>query len=501
MTEKQRVYAAIDLKSFYASVECQAKYLDPLNVNLVVADESRTDKTICLAVSPALKSFGVPGRARLFEVKQIVKEVNRKRLRQCGYRSHGKSINKDELDRDPGLEVDFLTAVPRMAEYMAVSRKIYGIYLRYIAPEDIYVYSIDEVFIDMTDYLKYYGMNAYELCEKMIHEVLEDTGITATAGIGTNMYLAKVAMDIVAKHIPADRHGVRIAELDELSYRQLLWAHEPLTDFWRIGKGIARRLNEAGMYTMGDIARKALENEGLFYDLFGVNAEYLIDHAFGEESTTIRDIKNYTPDHKSISIGQVLPEGYPHNKGGVIIKEMSEALANDLLKKGMISDSIMLYIGYDIANLNDPFLKKSFEGEVAKDWYGRTVPRSATGSVQMKVPTNSAHEIGKAMVNLYESITDKNLLIRRVNIGAGGLRKESEYHPEHVEQLDLFSDLDRQVEAMNKREEDLRQERKVREAVLTLQEKFGKNAVLKGMNYEKGATARERNKQIGGHKA
>lgn len=501
MTAKQRVYAAIDLKSFYASVECQAKHLDPFNVNLVVADVSRTDKTICLAVSPALKSYGVPGRARLFEVKQILKEVNRKRLRQCDYRFHGKSINKDELDRDPGLEVDFIAAVPRMAEYMAVSRKIYGIYLRYIAPEDIHVYSIDEVFIDMTDYLKYYGMNAHELSEKLIHEVLNETGITATAGIGTNLYLAKIAMDIVAKHIPADRHGVRIAELDELSYRKLLWAHEPLTDFWRIGKGIARRLNEAGLYTMGDIARKALENEGFFYDLFGINAEYLIDHAFGEESTTIRDIKNYTPDNKSISTGQVLPEGYPHDKGRLIVKEMAEVLANDLLKKGMLADGIMLYIGYDIANITDPFLSKSFDGEVAKDWYGRTVPRSASGSVQMKVPTNSAKEISQAVLKLYESITKKNLLIRRVNIGAGGLRRESEYRPEHVEQLDLFGNLDRQVEAMDKREENLKQERKVREAMLSLQEKFGKNAVLKGMNLEEGATTRERNKQIGGHKA
>ena len=501
MAEKQRIYAAIDLKSFYASVECHARGLDSLNVNLVVADESRTDKTICLAVSPALKAYGIPGRARLFEVKQAVKEINRKRLKQGGYRFHGKSIYKEELDRDPGLELDFLAAVPRMREYMAVSRKIYGVYLRFIAPEDIYVYSIDEVFIDMTDYLKYYGMSAHELCEKLIHEVLNETGITAAAGIGTNLYLAKVAMDIVAKHIPADVHGVRIAELDELSYRQLLWAHEPLTDFWRVGKGIARRLNEAGMYTMGDIARKALEQESLFYDLFGVNAEYLIDHAFGEETTTIQDIKNYTPDNRSISTGQVLAEGYPHRKGRVIVKEMSQTLADTLLKKHLIADSLMLYIGYDISNLTDPFLRSSFEGETARDWYGRTVPRSASGSVTLSEPTNSSHEIMKEVLKLYEKITDQNLLIRRVNIGAAGLRKETEYHPEHVEQLNLFADPDRQVKDLEKKEEDLKQERKVREAVLLLQEKFGKNAVLKGMNMEEGATARERNKQIGGHKA
>ncbi len=499
---KHRIYSAIDLKSFYASVECNERGLDPLSTNLVVADTSRTDKTICLAVSPSLKAMGISGRPRLFEVKQKVKEINYQRKRQApGMKLTGSSFYSAQLKEDPSLAVDFVAATPRMALYMDYSRRIYSIYLRYIAPEDIHVYSIDEVFIDMTDYLKLYGKTARELTEEMIHEVLKETGITATAGIGTNMYLAKAAMDIVAKHLPADSHGVRIAELNEQTYRRILWAHEPLTDFWRVGKGIAAKLNEHGMYTMGDVARQALKDESIFYQLFGVNAEYLIDHAFGAESATIADIKKYVPENHSVGSGQVLPEGYPHEKGKMIVREMAEALADDMLEKGIVSDCFVLYVGYDIANLSDPERMERYRGEIAKDWYGRTVPKAAGGTARLDHYTSSAKEIGDALVSVYDANTDHGLLVRRINISAAGVMKEADAPKKKAEQLDLFSDYEAQKQVSEQEEKDRARERKAREAVIELKKRFGKNAVLKGSHLEEGSTAVARNSQIGGHKA
>ena len=502
MKTSERVYAAIDLKSFYASVECHERGLDPLRTNLVVADESRTDKTICLAVSPSLKAYGIPGRARLFEVKQKLRELNRQRqYRAPGRQFHGRSIDAQELNKDPSLEIDFVAAMPQMAKYMEYSRRIYGIYLRYIAPEDIHVSSIDEVFIDLTDYRNLYQKNAHELTEQLIHEVLKETGITATAGIGTNLYLAKVAMDIVAKHIPADPHGVRIAELDESSYRRLLWAHEPLTDFWRVGKGIAGKLNANGMYTMGDIARKALQDEGFFYTLFGVNAEYLIDHAFGVEETTIADIQNYEPENHSLGSGQVLMEPYTHEKGKVILREMSDALADELLRKGLVSDVFLLYVGYDIANVSERSIAGTHEGPLTKDWYGRTIPKAASGTLRLKEYTNSAKAIVSGMLELYEKVTDHSLLVRRFNISAGNVIPEGDAPIHQVEQMSLFADYEVQEKQHQKQEEEQEKERKAREAVIALRKKFGKNAVLKGTNLQEGATTTARNQQIGGHKA
>ena len=499
---KQRIYAAIDLKSFYASVECNERGLDPLSTNLVVADTSRTDKTICLAVSPSLKAMGISGRPRLFEVKQKIKEINYKRQRNApGMRLDGSSFYAAQLAEDPTLAVDYIAATPRMALYMEYSRRIYAIYLRYVAPEDIHVYSIDEVFIDVTDYLKLYGKTARELTETMIHEVLNETGITATAGIGTNMYLAKVAMDIVAKHLPADAHGVRIAELNEESYRKILWAHEPLTDFWRVGKGIAAKLNARGMYTMGDIARQALKDESVFYQMFGVNAEYLIDHAFGEESTVIADIRRYVPENHSVGSGQVLPEGYPHEKGKMIVREMAEALADDMLEKGIVSDSFVLYVGYDIANLSDPVRAERYDGEITKDWYGRTVPKAGGGTARLDHYTNSAKEVADALAGVYEKTADRRLLVRRINISAAGVIKEADAPQKHAQQLDLFTDYETKRDAEEQENEERAKERKAREAVIELRKRFGKNAVIKGANLEEGSTAIARNKQIGGHKA
>lgn len=501
MSNQQHTYIAIDLKSFYASVECVDRGFDPLNVNLVVADSSRTDTTICLAVSPSLKSYGIPGRPRLFEVKQKVKEINQNRERGLPNGFHSKSIYENELNNDRALAVDYVIATPRMATYMEISRKIYGIYLRFIAPEDIHVYSIDEVFMDATHYLNLYQMSPHQLSETIILEVLKETGITATAGIGTNLYLAKVAMDIVAKHTTADKNGVRIAELNEQSYRRLLWAHEPLTDFWRVGQGIARKLNSAGIYTMGDIARQALKNEGVFYDMFGVNAEYLIDHAFGEESTTIADIKAYVPQNHSIGSGQVLPEPYTNEKGKIIVREMANVLANDLVSKHLLSDSFSLYIGYDIVNVKDPALRNTYTGTIKKDWYGREVPKADNGTVRLKQPTSSAKVIANALVELYEKITDHSLFVRRVNIAAVGLIEEKDYKPQTFEQLDLFTDLETKQKNEAEEQEDLSKERAIQETMLKIQNRFGKNAILKGTNLQDGAMTRERNKQIGGHKA
>jgi len=502
MEEKKQVYLAIDLKSFYASVECSGRKLDPLDTNLVVADESRTDKTICLAVSPTLKALGISGRPRLFEVREIIARVNAERKhRNRGRPFEGSSFSARELKENPRLEVGYVTAVPRMAEYMKYSREIYEIYLRYIAPEDIHVYSIDEVFIDATHYLNLYRMSGHELAVKLIRAVLKETGITATAGIGTNMYLAKVAMDIVAKHIPADRDGVRIAELDEASYRRLLWTHEPLTDFWRIGKGTARRLNENGMYTMGDVARTAVENEDLLFRLFGVSAEFLIDHAFGKESVSIADIKAYVPDHQSVGSGQVLSEPYSHEKGRIIIREMSESLADDLLSRKLLCSLITLYIGYDRSNLSDESVMENYRGDIAADWYGRTVPKAASGSVRLPQADNSSRLIRMAALELYERIADPLLTIRRVNISASELVREEEYQKKpRYRQLDLFSQPQPE-EDQEKEKEKRDSDRKAQAAMLEIRNRFGKNAVMKGTSMQEGATGRERNRQIGGHKA
>ena len=508
-TEKVRSYIAIDLKSFYASVECRERKLDPLTTNLVVADASRTEKTICLAVSPALKAYGIPGRVRLFEVVKRVREVNAsRRAKAPGGRFTGASNDAVQLAGDSSLELDYVVAVPRMALYMKYSADIYNIYLKYIAPEDIHVYSIDEVFMDVTDYLNTYKLTPHELAMKIVREVLAETGITATAGIGTNMYLAKVAMDIVAKHIPEDKDGVRIAELDEMKYRRLLWAHEPITDFWRVGRGYGNKLAENGLYTMGDIARCSIGksddyyNEDLLYKLFGVNAELLIDHAWGWEPCTMQHIKAYKPENNSIGSGQVLQCPYEYEKAKLIVREMTELLVLDLVDKGMTTDQIVLTVGYDRENLKDEKRRNAYKGEVNLDYYGRVVPKHAHGSFNLEKHTSSTELIVNAAVSLYERITDKNLLVRRINITANHVVPETSVTKEReYEQLSLFTDYEerdrKEREENAKREE----EKKMQQAVLEIQKKFGKNAILKGMNLSEGAMTKERNRQIGGHKA
>jgi DNA polymerase V len=506
---KNRTYISIDLKSFYASVECIERGLDPLTTNLVVADASRTEKTICLAVSPSLKAYGIPGRARLFEVVQKVKEANAERLRKAPGRAFfGVSCNDTELKSSPGLSLDYVVAPPRMAYYIEYSTQIYNVYLKYIAPEDIHVYSIDEVFLDATDYLNTYNLSARELATKMILDVLETTGITATAGIGTNLYLSKVAMDIRAKHIPADNNGMRIAELDEMSYRRLLWSHRPLTDFWRVGKGYAKKLEEHGLFTMGDIARCSLGkptdyyNEDLLYKLFGINAELLIDHAWGWEPCTIADIKAYKPSTNSIGSGQVLHSAYTFDKAKLIVREMTDLLVLDLVDKRLVTDQLVLTVGYDIENLTNPKIKKSYHGAITTDRYGRTVPKSAHGSENLGRQTSSTKLILDAVTELFERIVDKNLLIRRVNITANHVVDEATVQKtDNFEQLDLFTDY-AAVQAKKEDEEaELAREKKMQQAMLEIKKKHGKNAILKGMNLEEGATTVDRNKQIGGHKA
>ena len=505
----ERTYIAIDLKSFYASVECMERGLDPLTTNLVVADRSRTEKTICLAVSPSLKSYGIPGRARLFQVSQRVREVNdRRRQAAQGHRLTGSSCQDPELKNDPALAVDYVTAPPQMALYIKISREIYQIYLKYIAPEDIHVYSIDEVFIDATAYLATYQMTARELAMKMILDVLASAGITATAGIGPNLYLSKVAMDIEAKHIPADENGVRVAELDERSYRRLLWPHRPLTDFWRVGRGYAKKLEEQGMYTMGDIARCSLGkpsdyyNEDLLYSLFGVNAELLIDHAWGWEPCTIADIKAYSPKSSSVGSGQVLHCAYSFEKARLAAREMADQLALDLVEKGLVTGQIVLTVGYDIDNLADPVRQKRYSGEVKKDRYGRKIPKHAHGTVNLKQHTSSTRQIVRAVTELFEQIVDPELLVRRISMAAEHVIPETEAEDEmQFEQMDLFTDYGARLEEQKKEEADLERERKLQNAVLEIKKKYGKNAILRGMNLEEGATARDRNCQIGGHKA
>lgn len=505
----ERTYIAIDLKSFYASVECMERGLDPLTTNLVVADASRTEKTICLAVSPALKSYGIPGRPRLFEVVQKVKEVNIERERKApGRKFTGSSFNAVELARSPELEVAYIAAVPRMAYYISYSTKIFDIYLRYIAPEDMHVYSVDEVFIDATAYLNTYQMTAHELALKMIRDVLHETGVTATAGIGTNMYLCKVAMDIVAKKKPADKDGVRIAELDEMSYRKLLWNHVPLTDFWRVGPGYSRKLTKNGLYTMGDIARCSLGkpddfyNEAFLYKLFGINAELLIDHAWGWEPTTIAEIKSYRPQRNSLGSGQVLQSPYTADKAKLIVKEMTDLLVLDLVDKKLVTDQMVLTIGYDIENLTDPVIRKKYHGEVTTDHYGRQVPKHAHGTINLPHLTSSTKIIMEAVEELFDRIINRDLLVRRVNVVAANVIPENKI-PEKpaFEQMDLFTDYEALEKEQRQEEKEREKEKRIQHAVLDIQKKFGKNAILKGMNFEEGAMTRERNGQIGGHKA
>lgn len=493
---QNRTYIAIDLKSFYASSEASERHLDPLTTNLVVADISRTEKTICLAISPSMKELGLPGRARLFEVIQKVKEINAIRRKNApGHRFTGKSYNAIELANNPSLELDYVIACPQMAKYIEVSSKIYSIYLKYISSEDIHVYSIDEVFMDVTTYLNMYKMSAHELAMKMIRDVLKETGITATAGIGTNLYLAKVAMDIVAKHIPADKDGVRIAELDEIKYRELLWEHRPLTSFWRVGRGYVNRLESNGMYTMGDVARMSLVNEDKLYEIFGINAELLINHAWGYEPCTIKDIKEYKSDNHSQGIGQVLSCGYTYEKAKIIVKEMAEALALDLVSKKLVGNFIVLNLSYDAVK------DGSYQGEMGSDWYGKVVPKAAHGSIQIFRYTSSSELIREATVRLFERIVNKNLLVHRVNIAMGNVIKEEDVKNLDYEQLDLFSDFKEQEKANEKLEEALKEEKKLQETILNIKNKYGKNSLIKGTDLQEGATTIERNQQIGGHKA
>lgn len=495
-----KAYIAIDLKSFYASVECVDRGLDPLDTNLVVADPTRTEKTICLAVSPSLKSYGIPGRARLFEAIQKVREVNAQRKYKApGHSFSHESYFHSELIKDPSAELTFITAPPRMAHYMEVSTRIYNVYLKYIAPEDIHVYSIDEVFIDATDYLKTYGLTPRELAMKMVLDVLETTGITATAGVGTNLYLCKIAMDIYAKHCEPDKNGVRIAELDEMSYRRILWDHRPLTDFWRVGRGISKKLEEHGMYTMGDVARCSVGresdyyNEDLLYKLFGVNAELLIDHAWGWEPTEISDIKSYRPESSSLSSGQVLQEPYEFSKAKLVLKEMADLLSLELVSKRIVTDQIVLTVGYDIESL-----KKSYSGAVETDRYGRKIPKTAHSSENIGRYTSSTKLICETAMKLFDRIVDKELLVRRMYIVANHIITENDAEKEHEYiQLNLFSDTGKQEAEEN----ELKKEKDMQKAILKIKSKYGKNSIIKGMNLKEGATALERNRQIGGHKA
>ena len=500
-TAIQQLYIAIDLKSFYASVECIDRGLDPMTTNLVVADKSRTEKTICLAVSPSLKAYDIPGRARLFEVVQKVREVNRQRQRSApNGKLTGKSCFAPELKADNTLAVDYLVAPPRMAYYMEMSTRIYQVYLKYVAPEDMHVYSIDEVFIDATDYIKTRKCTAKEFAKTIMGDVLQTTGITATAGIGTNLYLCKIAMDVGAKKITADADGARIAELDEMTYRRTLWDHTPLTDFWRVGRGYAEKLASVGIYTMGDIARCSLGkitdyyNEDLLYKLFGVNAELLIDHAWGWEPCTIADIKAYKPEAKSIGSGQVLQEPYPFEKARLVADEMADALALDLVSKNLVTDQIVMTVGYDIAN-------KDYKGEMTIDRYGRKIPKHAHGTQNLKMQTSSEKLIRTATLELFDRIVDKDLLVRRLYITAGKVVGESEKKEPVPEQMDLFTDYAEEERKRAEEKERLEKERKRQQAVLDIKNKYGKNAILKGMNLEEGATAKSRNGQIGGHKA
>lgn len=505
----ERSYIAIDLKSFYASVECMQRGLDPMITNLVVADESRTEKTICLAVSPSLKSYGIPGRPRLFEVVQKVKQINDDRRKHApGGTFTGESFDDAELQKHPELALAYIAAPPQMARYIEYSTGIYNIYLEYVAPEDIHVYSIDEVFIDATDYLKLYKLTAYDFAKKMILHILNQTGITATAGIGPNLYLCKIAMDIMAKKTVPDSDGVRIARLDEMTYRRELWDHRPLIDFWRVGRGYAGKLEEHGMHTMGDIARCSVGNPGdyynedLLYKLFGINAELLIDHSWGWEPCTLSDIKSYKPQSNSIGSGQVLHSPYTREKARIVVHEMTDLLVLDLVDKGMVTDQLVLTVGYDIGNLSIPEVNRKYTGPVTTDYYGRKKPKHAHGTANLDRQTSSARLITEAVLNMFDRIVNPNLLIRRLYVNANHIV------PEHTvntapsyEQLDLFTDYEHKQQESEEQAAELAKEKKMQEAVLELKKRYGKNAILKGLSYEEGATTMERNNQIGGHKA
>lgn len=543
-----KTYISIDLKSFYASVECMERGLDPLNTNLVVADASRTQKTICLAVSPSLKAYGIPGRARLFEVEQKVKEANaRRQTRAPKNILDGKSVFATELNENPCLAIDYIAAKPRMALYMSKSTQIYDVYLRYIAPVDIYAYSVDEVFIDASGYLKTYGLNAHDFARLLVREVFKETGITATAGIGPNLYLCKIAMDIGAKHTEADADGVRIAELDEYSYRRLLWDHRPITDFWRVGRGYAKKLAKKSIFTMGDIARCSLGtssdyyNEDLLYNMFGVNAELLIDHAWGYEPCTLAEVKSYRPQRKSLVSGQVLQNAYTYEKTRIVVREMMELLALDLVDKGLLTNQIVLTVGYDIENLSDPERRKAYKGEITVDGYGREIPKHAHGTGNLPFSTASTKLTTDCVLEVFDRVVDESLLTRRISITANNLVLESEYkrenevasaEPEQISMFDMlaggddsqapervsskeatvYSEQDKPNSTMvaesisgsaanDKSEDTLEKEKQVQEAMLKIKKRFGKNAILKGTNLQEGATAKERNAQIGGHKA
>ena len=543
-----KTYISIDLKSFYASVECMERGLDPLNTNLVVADASRTQKTICLAVSPSLKAYGIPGRARLFEVEQKVNEANaRRQTRAPKNILDGKSVFASELNENPNLAIDYIAAKPRMALYMSKSTQIYDVYLRYIAPEDIYAYSVDEVFIDASGYLKTYGLNAHDFARLLVREVFKETGITATAGIGPNLYLCKIAMDIGAKHTEADADGVRIAELDEYSYRRLLWDHRPITDFWRVGRGYAKKLAKKSIFTMGDIARCSLGtssdyyNEDLLYKMFGVNAELLIDHAWGYEPCTLAEVKSYRPQRKSLVSGQVLQNAYTYDKTRIVVREMMELLALDLVDKGLLTNQIVLTVGYDIENLSDPERRRAYKGEITVDGYGREIPKHAHGTGNLPFSTASTKLTTDCVLEVFDRVVDESLLTRRISITANNLVLESEYkresevasaEPEQISMFDMlaggddsqapervsskeatvYSEQDKPNSTMvaesisdsaanDKSEDALEKEKQVQEAMLKIKKRFGKNAILKGTNLQEGATAKERNAQIGGHKA
>ena len=499
----EKCYVAIDLKSFYASVECIQRGLDPLKTNLVVADASRTEKTICLAVSPSLKAYGIPGRARLFEVVQRVKEVNAyRKMNAPGHILTGTSTDADELALHPDWAVDYIVAPPQMARYMRSSSKIYELYLKYVAPEDIHVYSIDEVFIDATPYLKTHGVDGRGFAALLIRQVLLSTGITATAGVGTNLYLCKIAMDIVAKHVEPDSQGVRIGFLDEQSYREQLWGHRPLTDFWRVGPGYAKRLEKYGLFTMGDIARCSLGspsdfyNEELLYSAFGVNAELLIDHAWGYEPCTIRDIKAYQPTTSSLCSGQVLTCPYTSEKARLVAREMAEQLTLDLVEKELVTRQLTLTIGYDVENLTRPEIE--YTGPVVTDRYGRKIPKHSHGTVNLDRRTSSARQIMEAVTALYDRIMDPGLLVRRLTVSANFLEREDAASPEaEFQQLDLFTD----PQAQQREDETLEREKRRQKTMLGIKKKYGKNAIFRGMDLEEGATTRARNGQIGGHKA
>ena len=496
----QRWYAAIDLKSFYASVECVERGLDPLDALLVVADRSRTEKTICLAVSPALKEYGIPGRARLFEVEEGMRRVNTMRkMASSAKKLAGSSVFARELKAHPELAADYIAAPPQMRKYMACSARIYSIYLRYVAPEDIQSYSIDEVFIDLTPYLRTYGLSPRALTERMMEEVLKETGVTATAGIGTNLYLAKVAMDIMAKHAQPNAHGARIAELDVRSYREKLWDHRPVTDFWRVGRGTSRKLESRGIYTMGDLARMSMEQEDTLYSIFGVNAELLIDHAWGYEPCTLKDIKAYTPESRSLSSGQVLMRPYTFSEARIVVREMAENLALDLVYNRLLAGEVGLLVNYDTENLSG---SSPYDGETVTDYYGRQVPKPAHGSRRFREGTASAKDIGEAMTDIFERTADKRLTVRRISVSAGQLSEiGTDAGGTRSEQLSLFSDPEAEETARQQRRARQEREQKAQQAMLDIRKKFGGNAILKGMDLKEGATAKERNEQIGGHKA